>query len=111
MEEFALHLLVLSHVYVVPQLKRDCEWRLERSLLTTENVIDIFQLALLCDAPRLSFICHRMILNNFKSVSATDGWTAMKQSHPILEKGLLEFINDEDKVRTLSFYSFSLFSF
>ncbi|PON66758.1 Voltage dependent potassium channel [Parasponia andersonii] len=96
MEEFALHLLVLSHVYVVPQLKRECERHLEHGSITTENVVDIFQLALLCDAPRLSFICHRMILNNFKSVSATEGWTAMKQSHPVLEKRLLKFIKGED---------------
>uniref|UniRef100_A0A803PEC1 BTB/POZ and TAZ domain-containing protein 4 n=2 Tax=Cannabis sativa TaxID=3483 RepID=A0A803PEC1_CANSA len=98
MDEFALHLLVLSHVYVIPQLKRECERKIEHGLMmiNTENVVDIFQLALLCDAPRLSFVCHRMICNNFKSVSATEGWTAMKQSHPVLEKILLEFITDED---------------
>ncbi|KAL5556805.1 hypothetical protein UlMin_039041 [Ulmus minor] len=99
MEEFALHLLVLSHVYVVPQLKRECERRVELGLLTTENVVDIFQLALLCDAPRLSFICHRTILNNFKSVSATDGWTALKQSHPFLEKLLLQSMVYEENSR------------
>ncbi|XP_062101822.1 BTB/POZ and TAZ domain-containing protein 4 [Humulus lupulus] len=99
MDEFGLHLLVLSHVYAIPQLKRECERQIEHGLITTENVVDIFQLALLCDAPRLSFICHRRISNNFKSVSATDGWTAMKQSHPVLEKILLEFIADEDNRR------------
>ncbi|KAI3451930.1 hypothetical protein Pfo_008595 [Paulownia fortunei] len=96
MKEFALPLLVLSHAYVVPQLKRLCECWLEQRLITTENVIDIFQLALLCDAPRLSLICHRFILSNFKAVSASDGWKDMKESHPVLEKELLESMIDED---------------
>ncbi|XP_057957570.1 BTB/POZ and TAZ domain-containing protein 4 isoform X2 [Malania oleifera] len=89
MEEFVLHLLVLSHVFVIPGLKRLCEQQLEEGLLSTDNVIDVFQLALLCDAPRLSLICHRMILKNFKAVAETEGWEVMKQSHPVLERELL----------------------
>lgn len=89
MEKHVLHLLVLSHAYVVPHLKRVCEWQLEQGLLTIENVIDTFQLALLCDAPRLSLICHRLMLKNFKAVSATEGWKIMKDSHPMLEKEIL----------------------
>ncbi|PKI71303.1 hypothetical protein CRG98_008303 [Punica granatum] len=96
MKELVLHLLVLSHVHVVPHLKRACEQRLEQGGLDAENVVDVFQLALLCDAPRLSLICHRMILANFKDVSSTEGWKAMKQSHPDLEKELLESIIDEE---------------
>ncbi|KAL6573052.1 hypothetical protein OROHE_002528 [Orobanche hederae] len=96
MENFALHLLVLSHAYAIPQLKRQCECWLEHRLMTTENVMDIFQLALLCDAPRLSLICHRVTLSNFKAVSATDGWKDMKESHPILEKEILESMIEED---------------
>jgi len=96
MEEFVLHLLVLSHAFVVPQLKQECVRQLEQGLLTMENVIDIFQLALLCDAPRLSFICHRMIMRNFIAISATEGWQAMKQSHPFLEKELLESLIYEE---------------
>ncbi|GLU20123.1 hypothetical protein SLE2022_363370 [Rubroshorea leprosula] len=95
LREFVLHLLVLSHSYVVPQLKRLCEQQLEQGLLTIENVVDVFQLALLCNAPRLSLICHRMILRNFKAVITTDGWKVMKQSHPALEKKLLNSIVDE----------------
>lgn len=90
MKEHVLALLVLSHVFVVPQLKRLCECNLEHGLLTVENVIDVFQLALLCDAPRLSLICHGFILKNFKAASATEGWKAMQKSHPVLEKELLE---------------------
>ncbi|CAB4284109.1 unnamed protein product [Prunus armeniaca] len=96
MEEFVVHLLVLSHVYLVPQLKQECEKKLEHGLLTTENVVDIFQLALLCDAPRLSLICHRMILKNFKTVCTTTGWKVMKKSHPALEKELVESMIEED---------------
>ena len=103
MEEFVLPLLVLSHVYVVPQLKKECERQLGRDLLTLENVVDVFQLALLCDAPRLSLLCHRMILKNFKAVSSTDSWQAMQQSHPVLEKELLGSVIDEDNVTHLSF--------
>uniref|UniRef100_A0A5B6ZLA2 Putative BTB and TAZ domain protein 4 n=1 Tax=Davidia involucrata TaxID=16924 RepID=A0A5B6ZLA2_DAVIN len=89
MAEYVLHLLVLSHVFVVPQLKQACERRLEDGLLTIENAVDIFQLALLCDAPRLSLVCHRLILKCFKAVCATEGWKVMKESHPMLEKELL----------------------
>lgn len=77
---FALPLLVFSHVYIIPRLKRLCELWLEQKLLNIENVIDIFQRALLCDAPLLSFICHRFILRNFKPVSAFEGWKIMKIS-------------------------------
>nr|ALD47591.1 BTB/POZ and TAZ domain-containing protein [Lonicera japonica] len=96
MQEYVLHLLVLSHVFVVPQLKRECEWQLEQGLLTIENVVDIFQLALLCDAPRLSLISHRLILKSFKDACATDGWRVMKWSHPVLEKELLESVIEAD---------------
>lgn len=97
-----MQLLVLSHVFVVRHLKRECEKQLEHGLLTAENVVDIFQLALLCDAPRLGLICHRMIQKNFKTVSATEGWQAMKQSHPVLERQLLEYTIIEDNVYTVT---------
>uniref|UniRef100_A0A1J3J7X3 BTB/POZ and TAZ domain-containing protein 5 n=1 Tax=Noccaea caerulescens TaxID=107243 RepID=A0A1J3J7X3_NOCCA len=92
MEDFAIHLLVLSHVYVVPHLKRLCESQFENVLLNEENVIDVFQLSLLCDAPRLGLICHRMILKSFEEVSTSEGWQAMKQSHPSLHKELLRSV-------------------
>ncbi|XP_009759977.1 BTB/POZ and TAZ domain-containing protein 4 [Nicotiana tabacum] len=95
MKEHGLSLLVLSHAYAVPHLKRECELQLEQRL-TTENVVDIFQLALLCDASRLSLLCHRFMLKHLKPVSATEGWNAMKQSHPVLEKQILRSVIDED---------------
>lgn len=99
MDEFVLHLFVLSHVFMIPHLKRLCEQHLEHGMLNIENVIDIFQLALLCDAPRLSLICHRMIVNKFKVVASTEGWKVMKKSHPGLEKELLESVIDTDNSR------------
>lgn len=96
MKQLALSLLVLSHAYMVPKLKNLCEWWLEHRLMTTENAIDIFQLSLLCDAPRLSLMCHRFILSNLKALRASDGWRDMKESHPVLEKEILKSILDQD---------------
>ena len=104
MEEYVMHFLVLSHAFVVPQLKKECVRHLEQGVITIENVIDIFQLALLCDAPRLSVICHHIVFRNFKVVSATEGWQAMKQSHPMLEKQLLQSLKYEDNVRAQIFF-------
>lgn len=111
MKEFVLHLLVLSHGFVVPHLKRVCEKRLELDFLTIDNLVDVFQLALLCDAPRLSLICHRRILKNFKSIKDSEGWKIMRQSHPILEKELLESRIDEEHVSLCPFILFNFSSF
>ncbi|KAJ6696903.1 hypothetical protein OIU85_003279 [Salix viminalis] len=67
--------------------------------LTLENVVDIFQLALLCDAPRLSHICHRMILKNFQEISMTEGWKVMKKCHPALEKALMVSLANEENMQ------------
>lgn len=99
MEDYVLHLLVLSHVFVVPSLKQICIQQLEHGFLTSENVVDIFQLALLCDAPRLSHICHRMILKNFQEISITEGWKVMKKCHPALEKALMVSLADEENMQ------------
>ncbi|XP_051140610.1 BTB/POZ and TAZ domain-containing protein 4 [Andrographis paniculata] len=99
MKEFALPLLVLSHVYAVPKLKQLCEWWLEHKWMTTENAVDIFQLSLLCDSPRLSLMCHRFILSNLKAVCASDGWRDMKESHPVLEKEIRESIIHQEARR------------
>jgi len=99
MDEFVLPLLVLSHVYKVPHLKCECEQKLELDLLNIDNLVDVFQLALLCDVPRLSLVCHRKILKHFKAVSESEGWKTMKTSHPLLEKEILESMIDEENVR------------
>lgn len=98
LDEYTLHLLVLSHAYLVPHLKQVCALRLEQGFLTKENVVDMFLLALLCDAPRLSLICHRLILKDFKSVTSSEGWKAMTASHPMLVKLLLKSKADTESM-------------
>ncbi|GMI98032.1 BTB and TAZ domain protein 4 [Hibiscus trionum] len=104
MKEFVVPLFVLSHAYNVPRLKRVCEEQFESGLMNLDNVVDIFQLSLLCNSPRLTLISHRMILRNSKAVVATEGWKSMRNSHPGLEKELLESVieernNQKEKVR------------
>ncbi|CAN6875576.1 unnamed protein product [Brassica oleracea] len=62
-----------------------CGCLLQHGLRNTENVLDAFQLALLCDFPRLSVISHHMIMKHFKELCATGSWIFM-QSRPFLEK-------------------------
>lgn len=92
MKKYVLHLLVLSHSYSVPSLKKVCIYLLEQGWLTKENVVDVLQLARTCDAPRLSLICVRMVVKDFKAISSTEGWKVMKQVNPALEQELLEFV-------------------
>jgi len=99
MEEHILSLLVLSHAFVVPQLKRECEYQIEHRLLNVDNVVDVFQLSLLCDAPRLGIICNRFILKCFDAASTSAGWKAMRASHPHLEKKLIVSLKIENNRR------------
>uniref|UniRef100_A0A0V0IFE9 Putative BTB/POZ and TAZ domain-containing protein 3-like n=1 Tax=Solanum chacoense TaxID=4108 RepID=A0A0V0IFE9_SOLCH len=95
-KKFVLHLLVLSHFYSVPSLKRVCINHLEQGWLTLDNVIDVLQLARDCDAPRLTLFCIRMVVGNFKSISSTEGWKVMRRANPALEQELLEFVVEAD---------------
>ncbi|KAH9616188.1 hypothetical protein KSS87_011979 [Heliosperma pusillum] len=101
MKKFALHLLVLSHSFVVPRLKRVCVEYLENCWLTYENVIDVLQLARNCDAPRLTLICIRMVVRHFKTVASTEGWKVMRRVNPDLEQELLESVRKGERTRTL----------
>ncbi|XP_073118355.1 BTB/POZ and TAZ domain-containing protein 3 [Elaeis guineensis] len=96
MKKFVLHLLVMSHTFSVPSLKRVCIRELETALLTLENVVDVLQLARLCDAPRLSLLCTRLIIKEFKTISVSEGWRIMKQANPRLEQELLETLMETD---------------
>ncbi|KAL1172498.1 hypothetical protein V6Z11_A05G352400 [Gossypium hirsutum] len=96
LQKFVLHLIVLSHFYSIPSLKRVCICSLEQGWLTRENVIDVLQLARNCDAPRLAFICVRMVVKNFKSISLTEGWRAMRRANPALEQELVESVVEAD---------------
>lgn len=98
MQKFVLHLLVLSHSYVVPSLKRVCEYTLEQGWLTKENVIDVLQLARSCDAPRLALVCLRMVVRDFKRISSTEAWKVMRRANLPLEQELLESAVEADSV-------------
>ncbi|CAO2196635.1 unnamed protein product [Urochloa humidicola] len=96
MKKHVLHLLALSHVFSVPSLKTVCIDQLERNFLSPDNVVDMLQLAELCDAPRLSLVCTRMIIGDFKTISLTDGWKLMRRVNPSLEQELLESLVEAD---------------
>ncbi|KAI7732319.1 hypothetical protein M8C21_010058, partial [Ambrosia artemisiifolia] len=98
MEKFGIHLLALAHVYLVPQLKAQCTKALIRQL-TVENVVDVLQLARLCDAPDLYLKCMKVISNRFKLVEETEGWKFLQNNDPYLELEILKFIDDVESRR------------
>lgn len=97
-ERFGIHLLALAHVYLVPQLKRRCSKALI-GRLTVENVVDVLQLARLCDAPDLHLKCMKLISNRFKSVEETEGWKFLQNNDPYLELEILKFIDETESRR------------
>lgn len=99
MKKHVLHLFVLSHVFSVPSLKTVCINQLEQDFLAPDNVVDMLQLARLCDGPRLSLICTRMIVRDFKTISLTDGWKVMRRVNPSLEQELLESLVEAEAKR------------
>lgn len=102
MKNYVLHLLVMSHSYSIPSLKKVCINQVEQALLNAENVVDILQLARLCDAPRLTVLCTRMIMKDFKTISLSEGWKVMRQTNPELEQELLESLVEADSVSLYS---------
>ncbi|XP_002975208.2 BTB/POZ and TAZ domain-containing protein 3 [Selaginella moellendorffii] len=96
MEKYVLHLLALSHSYSIPLLKKKCTEALERGLLTTENVVDVLQLARLCDASRLNLLCLRLIVASFKTVVKSEGWRVMRESDQTLEQELVGHVIEAD---------------
>ncbi|XP_059657225.1 BTB/POZ and TAZ domain-containing protein 1-like [Cornus florida] len=97
MEKYGIHLLALSHVYLVPHLKQRCTKGLIQRL-TIENVVDVLQLARLCDAPDLYLKCMKLVNNSFKAVEETEGWKFLQNHDPLLELEVLQFI-DETELR------------
>lgn len=97
MDAYGIHLLALSHVYSVRQLKRACTQGLGVRL-NMENVVDVLQLSRLCDAPGLYLKCLKMVTTRFKDVEATEGWTFLQENDPWLELEILQFL-DESEMR------------
>nr|XP_043635698.1 BTB/POZ and TAZ domain-containing protein 1-like [Erigeron canadensis] len=98
MEKFGMHLLTLAHVYLVQKLKMRCVKDLI-GRLTIENVVDVLQLARMCDAPDLYLKCVIMISKRFKSVEATEGWKFLQENDPFLELEILKYIDDVEERR------------
>lgn len=97
MDKYGMHLLALSHVYMVPQLKQRCTKGLGQRL-TTENVVDVLQLARLCDAPDLRLRCMNLLTNHFKAVEKTEGWKFLTKHDPWLELDILRFMDERETV-------------
>ncbi|CAI9112925.1 OLC1v1013434C2 [Oldenlandia corymbosa var. corymbosa] len=95
MEKYGVHLLALSHVYLVPHLKQSCIKGLAKRL-TIENVVDVLQLARLCDAPDLYLRCMKLLSSNFKAVEETEGWKFLQQHDPWLELDILQFMDEAE---------------
>uniref|UniRef100_A0A6M2F318 TAZ-type domain-containing protein n=1 Tax=Populus davidiana TaxID=266767 RepID=A0A6M2F318_9ROSI len=64
--------------------------------LTVENVVDVLQLARLCDSPDLYVKCMKMLSDNFKAVEKTEGWKFMQENDPFLELEILRFIDEAE---------------
>ncbi|CAM8878362.1 unnamed protein product [Rhodiola kirilowii] len=97
MEKYGIHLLALSHVFSIPQLKRKVAQGLAKTLMK-ENVVDVLELAKLCDAPDLKLICMKLISRHFKTVEKTEGWKVLQEHDPWLELEVLQFM-DENALR------------
>ncbi|XP_073283098.1 BTB/POZ and TAZ domain-containing protein 2-like isoform X2 [Primulina huaijiensis] len=95
MDKYGMHLLALSHVYMVPQLKQVCSKGLSQRL-NVENVVDVLQLARLCDAPDLHLKCMRLLSNKFKAVEKTEGWRFLQNNDPYLELEILQFFDETE---------------
>lgn len=100
LEKYGIHLLALSHVYLVPQLKQRCTKDMAQRL-TIENVVDVLQLARLCDAPDLYLKCMKLIANHFKAVENTEGWKFLQDHDPWLELDILQFMDESESVINL----------
>ena len=105
MESYGIHLLALSHVYMVTHLKQRCTKGVGERV-TVENVVDVLQLARLCDAPGLCLKCMRLIHSKFKTVEQTEGWKFLQENDPFLELDILQFIDDAESVTNLKAQNF-----
>jgi hypothetical protein len=101
MEKHAVQVLVLAHAYQVPWLKRACEGAIG-ARLTADTVVDVLQLADLCDAPRLHLRCARLLAKEFAAVERTEAWRFLQENDPWQELQLLQRLHEADMVRTIS---------
>ncbi|KAK4370802.1 hypothetical protein RND71_010277 [Anisodus tanguticus] len=102
MQKHEIHLLALSHVYLVPRLKHRCTKALAEQL-TIENVVDMLQLARLCDTPDLYLKCMKFLRSNFRKVEKTEGWKFLQRHDSMLELEILQFMDEAESRLLLSF--------
>ncbi|KAF3781994.1 BTB/POZ and TAZ domain-containing protein 1 [Nymphaea thermarum] len=95
MKKYGFHLLVLAHAFSLPTLKRACIRALAESL-TVANVVDVMQLARLCDAPHLYLKCLKLIAKDFSGVAATEGWRFLQNNDPWLELEILQYLSESE---------------
>ncbi|XP_022955243.1 BTB/POZ and TAZ domain-containing protein 1-like [Cucurbita moschata] len=95
LEKHGIHLLALSHVYMVPQLKVMCTKDIAQRL-TIESVVDVLQLARLCNASDLYLKCMKFVADHFKFVEKTEGWRFIQDHDPWLELDILQFIEETE---------------
>nr|ACF85695.1 unknown [Zea mays] len=98
MEEHAVQVLVLAHAYQVPWLKRACEGAIG-ARLTADSVVDVLQLAGLCDAPRLHLRCARLLAKEFAAVERTEAWRFLQENDPWQELHVLQRLHEADMRR------------
>ncbi|KAI3875159.1 hypothetical protein MKW92_034242 [Papaver armeniacum] len=101
---YGIHLLALSHVFSVQPLKQRCTKGLSTRLMV-ENVVDVLQLARLCDAPDLYLKCMRFLSKEFKAVKRTEGWKFLRANDAVLELEILQYLDEiesRDKKRSRS---------
>ena len=102
MEKYAVQVLVLAHAYQVPWLKRACEGAIG-ARLTADTVVDVLQLAALCDAPRLHLRCARLLAKEFAAVERTEAWRFLQENDPWQELQVLQGLHEADMVRSFFF--------
>ncbi|GJM92136.1 hypothetical protein PR202_ga08570 [Eleusine coracana subsp. coracana] len=95
MDKYAVQVLVLAHAYQVAWLKRCCEVSIG-ARLTADSVVDVLQLAGLCDAPRLRLRCTRLLAKEFKAVEKTEAWRFLQENDPWQELDILQRLHDAD---------------
>ncbi|XP_043723429.1 BTB/POZ and TAZ domain-containing protein 1-like [Telopea speciosissima] len=95
MDKYGIHLLTLSHVFSIRQLKQRCTRGLA-ARLNADTVVDVLQLARLCDAPDLYVKCMKLLSKDFKTVEMTEGWKFLQSHDPMLELEILQFIDDSE---------------
>jgi hypothetical protein len=98
MEKHAVQVLVLAHAYQVPWLKRACEGAIG-ARLNADSVVDVLQLADLCDAPRLHLRCARLLAKEFAAVERTEAWRFLQENDPWQELHVLQRLHEADMVR------------